>query len=1240
MDENEKKPVFLKLTPTKDTDLKIYEDALNFAFEHEDIKNVALSGAYGAGKSSVLESYKDKYPTVNFLHISLAHFHSTNQEGFSSANEKIESLLEGKILNQLIHQIDPEDIPLSQFKVKHEVSIKRTLKIAVPLMILMILLVYMNSFTKWNKFICGLLIPSLKSRLMWTTNSMMLLIAGIICFFITGVIIYKIIESQLSKNILKKITLQGNEIEIFTDNSDSYFDKYLNDVLYLFKNSKADAIVFEDMDRFDENQIFEKLREVNTLINKRCEKTIRFIYLIRDDMFVSKDRTKFFDYIIPIVPIVDGSNSYDKLIEYFNTGSILELFDLKFLQGLSLYIDDMRFLKNIYNEFIIYHNRIQSTELNNNRLLAMIVYKNIFPRDFSDLQLGMGYVYTLFESKPLFIEKAIQKIDIKIKEYEKSIQKTNGELVENIDELDAIFLKTNEVVLHVAGQQEASYETRAAFIRAMKDHPNSIQTPGYNYSWQNYDIKAKFKELSNNPSYIKRKKLIERKSNEYVEGIKIEIQKLEKQKVHLQNERLKEICIQNDSNEIFGVNYINELGETDTFSIIKASPYFPLIKYLIRNGHIDESYHDYMTYFYPNSLSSEDKIFLRSVSDEIPKDYYFMLKNHELVLSRLRESDFDHKEILNFDLLIYLLKTKEENKSFLIRFLKQLYEGKKYKFISQFLDTSMDIGEFVKEITPIWPDLFDSILKQNEFREEQRKNYALNILYSLSDSDILLVNESGSLSSYISNNAAFLDISMPNIDKIISGLIILEVRFEALEYGISHKDLLAEVYKSNLYNLNFKLISFMLISIYGLPQNDDFNNKNYTLIMSRENEPLALYVNQQISNYMNIILENCNGSIGDEEWAALLIINNETISKGIKEKYIMLLQHMFFDINSILDIELWPIFLLQRKIAFSEKNILSYFYNSKNGLDTVLVEFINTKQVHLHFDNEDINKTFGENASVEFNNAVISCNELDNIIYENILDSLDMMYAQFSYKGIHDDKITILISLNAIPITELNLDFMRKNYQKHTINFITRNITEYLTIITNPNNFVLSEMLRILEENIRNNQKIKLLQLTRDPISIKQNRYSEAIKKHILEHNFDEGDTPFLIRNFTSESNSIKEIILKISSTNIKKIIAEQYSIPNELLSRLLLTGEFSVDIKKEILVLGLSGLTDSQAKEHFTFLQMDDFSSLFEGKRPKFEVNEINKKILDIFENRKWITRFDIDREDPNYYRAIGRRL
>lgn len=158
--------------------------------------------------------------------------------------------------------------------------------------------------------------------------------------------------------------------------------------MYLFENAEADVIVFEDMDRFNANRIFERLREVNTLANiqlkKDNKKVLRFFYLLRDDIFVSKDRTKFFDYIIPIVPVVDSSNSYDQFISHFKKSGTYEKFDENFLQGLSLYIDDMRLLKNIYNEFLIYYPLLSKP------VTAQMILDVLYKLNFQDMPKGVA----------------------------------------------------------------------------------------------------------------------------------------------------------------------------------------------------------------------------------------------------------------------------------------------------------------------------------------------------------------------------------------------------------------------------------------------------------------------------------------------------------------------------------------------------------------------------------------------------------------------------------------------------------------------------------------------------------------------------------------------------------------------------------------------------------------------------------------------------------------------------------
>lgn len=136
--EEIKKHKFHNLLPVDDIELGIYEDAINFALNDKKILNVAISGSYGSGKSSIIESYinKNKY-SKKFIQISLTHFIFMEEEYKNNANNttnddnndkntevkkerNLVSILETKILNQLIHQIPYENIPQTDFKIKKE----------------------------------------------------------------------------------------------------------------------------------------------------------------------------------------------------------------------------------------------------------------------------------------------------------------------------------------------------------------------------------------------------------------------------------------------------------------------------------------------------------------------------------------------------------------------------------------------------------------------------------------------------------------------------------------------------------------------------------------------------------------------------------------------------------------------------------------------------------------------------------------------------------------------------------------------------------------------------------------------------------------------------------------------------------------------------------------------------------------------------------------------------------------
>ena len=84
----------------------------------------------------------------------------------------------------------------------------------------------------------------------------------------------------------------------------------------------------------------------------------------------------------------------------------------------------MRVLYNIFNEFKIYKRTLKdsdSIKLVDEKMLSLIIFKNLYPKDFAELQNEQdeSIVKQAFKDKQSFIEKRTEKIRKDINELEK-----------------------------------------------------------------------------------------------------------------------------------------------------------------------------------------------------------------------------------------------------------------------------------------------------------------------------------------------------------------------------------------------------------------------------------------------------------------------------------------------------------------------------------------------------------------------------------------------------------------------------------------------------------------------------------------------------------------------------------------------------------------------------------------------------------------------------------------------------
>lgn len=1216
---------FEKLTPDKDADISVYEEAIEFVFDNSDVTNIAISGAYGAGKSSVIESYEKKHDDKNFLHISLAHFEPTERN--ESEDSVKETTLEGKILNQLIHQIPVDRIPQTNFRVKKDVGRRNIIIITILLYVLLGSITFISMSNKIQNWVDALCDGRLKSLLAIFTNDFTVFFAAIALAGSAFICIYNAVKVQKNKNLFHKVTVQGNTIEIFENKDESYFDKYLNEVLYLFEQVEADVIVFEDMDRFNSNVIFERLREVNNLVNvhkynkfknkkrhklinkifRRKEKQykpLRFFYLLRDDVFVTKDRTKFFDYIIPIVPVLDGTNSYDQFIRHLKQGNILEKFDSTFLQRLALYIDDMRVLKNVYNEFLVYMYRLNNTDLNWNKMLAIIVYKNIFPRDFCNLQLGKGYVHELFEQKENLSKETIGKLEEEKQLIQEKITYINKENLTDVQELNDAY--------------EAKYN------RLPRD------------SWYNQLTQEGRKEKDKlEKEKEKRIEVIDNRNNGMMTELEVKLQDIEQRISATKTKLLSELITRDNTDSIFMIKSINPIGEENQYNEIKGSDYLELLKFLISNGYIDETYNDYMTYFYEDSLSAHDKMFLRRITDKKGSDYEYSLKDVEKVLSSpvLRVVDFYEEETLNFNLLKGLLVNQENPKyqKYLSALIKQMKDNKDTEFISKFYDSTQFDKTFIIKLNEQWTDFFSYIAVNKILPLKQIRGFSLDSLCLLDENKIQDINVEGCLTDYISNQSDYLNIQNPDVAKIISQFCILGVKLKKIEIDTANKDLIVGVYENNLYELTFENIKLMIKSMYGEYDSYNIEHRNYTVIQGKSESPLAKYIAENINRYANEYLKNCNGYIEDSEDVAIKFINDENVLGDIQEKYVNVLKTVISDISVIQNKKLWNEMLDKRIIKKTVPNIIHYY--TEYCCDSQLIKFIN--ECDAGMDYSHIENEFGGEIARQFFDSVAVNNEIKTSRYQEILCNMGYGYDVYDTYDISDDKMEVLIKKDVIEMNNVGLEYIRNHYKKYTALYIDENIEAYLRIITS-DNFSYEEALHILGMEIGDKEKIDLLGLTTEPISVVGKGYSSSLIKYILDNNFDEHDENELYQHFSEYEEVIQSSIYRVAKSRIANIIDNSTIVLDDnLLSKLLTMSKCSMDDKIQLWAKALPNLTEETCKKHFDELGFPELKGIFTKRNnytKTYEDNSFIRDILYMLKKNTWIFDYYKKSDDEGY--------
>lgn len=688
----------------------------------------------------------------------------------------------------------------------------------------------------------------------------------------------KMLVSKLHQIRSVKVEAKGVKLEASKDAEVSVFNRYLDEIVYIIQSNKYDYILFEDLDRLDNSdRLFLKIRELNMLINesetfKSQKRLVRFIYAIRDDVFTRELRTKCFDYIVAVVPVVDHYNVTDYLIKQYKSKGLFKTVETPVLEQLLNRVSGLRELKNIVNEYTLFQKSLKThlsgdDENYEQKLLAVIVYKNLFPQDFAKAYLKKGLFYKIFKNKSLFSEDETKELREKanasiqsMNEAREKIINIRKQYLEKLNDEVEVTSLIKDGYDYTLGQVASRDYLFGLFINdefdryTYTDH-NREETGSMTYNFVFDEIEKKVTEDMGYYEAIDELSQAYNRSND-------ERLKLEKEIKVIENTALREVLrkiggekVRAVFNKIYVKEYPAKENEPQTVNYEMEDTLLTMIY----GGYITEDYYLYISKFYEGATSESDYQFTNAVLQGTERPFDQKLNNVKSVIRKFRVEDFKNNSILNYDILNYLLDNKEEH--FLTSFIQTA--RKNPEFIVSYFQMSEKVNDqFFTRVFDGW-DSCVNVIKGQEKAENSDVLLKLffreaPITIKLSDDEI----------KYLEGKYEFLhsSITFYKLAKLKKFINMYNLRFETLVKPNKESQ---DLYDYCLTNKRFVISKKNLGVILG----DSMIKKPMTTILELSNDKLKKYLINNQKDIATRFETSCN----EESRAALLYMIKEAV---------------------------------------------------------------------------------------------------------------------------------------------------------------------------------------------------------------------------------------------------------------------------------------------------------------------------------------------------------------------------
>lgn len=1109
---------YVDLAPTDNAEnVSEYLRALEWALNDKNITNIALAGPYGAGKSSIIETFLRIHPSIKYINISLAMFRKNDQDAVQQGDgDNFEKQLEEGILKQLFYKVHYSKIPQSRYRKLHKVSLGISLMHVIFTGALIIGLMFF-------------LAPGKLEELKNAYSNMMSILFGervlyyVLCTGVMGMVIIAIMTvlfrwintkwRSIEINIADKAVIKADE----KDEALS-LNKNMDEILYFFEETNYTLIVIEDLDRFDTPEVYTKLREINKIINSydAIQRKIVFIYALKDDIFHSEDRTKLFDFIIPVVPYIDVTNSGEYLKRKLKILKFKGLeFDIPndYITNVAPFISDMRVLNNICNEFIVFKKNIKDSQdldkLQDVQMLSLIIFKNMYPREFAKLQESEGIIKEAYHDKSSFVKEMSGDLEKEIEIAMGEKEKSDGLGMLDVEDIKLAFIQklVGDRGVFTKIQVNNTTYTKSEILKdefSLSQMGTGTATFFYypsNTSYYNNGQQNKNKDdieklrCSDGITYFEKCDRVIARDKKHRKQIVQNLLDKQKNLYMLRSKTMKALIKEYGADKVLGEN-VRKNG---------------LLVFMLRHGYIDDTYQMYINYFLSGSVTADELNFIINVRNYAGNsDWNYRIIHPRNVIDRLFDYELERqKDCLNFDLADFFYNDNSESKK-KSAFTKQLAknDADSRRFIKEYYVRAKNKAEYIRNIAQQKMLFWYDICSDDGLGYQDKVSYLKDIFMYLTVEDIVLQDTAAddehpqySICTFIAESDKIIEqLQDSGAEKVVAVLTQIKVKLRNVDLETVNDIIIKGIFNNELFEISLVMLQNYINFKFG-ESIADFQTNIYTYILKQKDCLVTDYLERNIYDFVTEVIlpteANTKEDIDtvfrciklleyDQNLSIQLIQKMDIVMEDLKEWY-RTLDASNEEVKPLVDT-----FLAENKMLATIENLDTY--KEKYKFTDELCDFVDANIDELISD---------ENLDDVHVKEILKKN-IQNETIEKILQNYEMESLGDNLNNYNQNVVQKMIDQRYFKYTRSRYNEIQSSFDRLLPLFIKRYWKEFEQDISNIN-FELTTINVLFKSNLDDEKKAVILngvnvsQMTREVFDFVRDTHVSILKKYVQE---------------------------------------------------------------------------------------------------------------------------------------------